>query len=152
MIGQRMIAALCTISFCLFAAGDPFSGVWKLNLSQSKLPPPTPQSQTVRIEADAGSIRIREEIVSEKGERVTVTLEAKFDGKDYAVAGSSFADTVAYQRVDSHTLKGTVKKGGKVVETETAVVSKNGKTMTATYSATEPTGKQFTGVAVLDKQ
>jgi hypothetical protein len=152
MIGQRIIAALCTVSFCLFAAGDPFSGVWKLNLSQSKLPLPAPQSQIVRIEADAGSIRIREEIVSEKGERVTVTLEAKFDGKDYPVTGSSLADTVAYQRVDSHTLKGTVKKAGKVVETETAVVSKDGKTMTATYSATEPAGKQFTGVAVLDKQ
>ncbi len=147
---HRIAAALCILSLCLFAAGDPFSGVWKLNLSKSRLPPPVPQSLTARIDAGAGSIRVREEIVSDKGERLTVSVDARFDGKDYAVTGSPFADSVAYRRVDGHTLQGTGKKAGKVVATETAVVSKDGKTLTTTYSG--PTGKPVTGVAVFERQ
>jgi hypothetical protein len=151
MIAPRMVAALCTLSFCLFAA-DPFSGVWKLNLSKSKLPPPLPRSQTVRIKARSRSIRIREEVVDEKGKRLTVTVDARSDGRDYPVKGTPFADAVAYQRVDSHTLKGTVKKAGKVVTSETATISADGKTLTGTYSGTDATGKQVDAVAVLDRQ
>ncbi len=152
MIGPRAGAVLCTLSFCLFAAGDPFSGVWKLNPSKSKLPPPMPRSQTVRIKAGSRSIRIREEIVDEKGQRLTVTVNARFDGKDYPVRGTPSADAVAYQRVDSHTLKGAVKKAGKVVTSETATISADGKTLTGTYSGTDATGKQVDAVAVLERQ
>jgi len=152
MIGLRTVAALCALSFCMFAAGDPFSGAWRLNLSKSELPPPIPRSQTVRIKASSRSIRIREEIVDAAGKRMTITVNARFDGKDYPVKGSPFADTVAYQRVDSRTVKGTVKKAGKVVTTETATVSADGKTLTGSYSGTDATGKQATGSAVLDKQ
>ena len=67
MIGPKTVAALCALSFCLFAAGDPFSGSWKLNPSRSKLPPPIPRSQTVRIKAGSRSIRIREEVVDKRG-------------------------------------------------------------------------------------
>ena len=152
MIWPRTVAILATLTFCLFAAGDPFSGAWKLNRSMSKLPPPVPRSQTVRIKAGSRSIRIREDIVDEKGQRLTVTVNARFDGKDYRVTGSPFADVVAYQRVDSHTLKGTVKKAGKVVTSETATISADGKTLTGTYSGTDATGKQVDAVAVLERQ
>ncbi|MGA2772533.1 MAG: hypothetical protein ABSG26_17115 [Bryobacteraceae bacterium] len=152
MIGPRTVAVLCTLSFCLFAAGDPFSGAWKLNPSKSKLPPPLPRSQTVRIKADSRSIRIREEVVDEKGKRLTVTVNARFDGKDYPVTGTPFADAVAYQRLDSHTLKGTVKKAGKIVTSETATISADGKTLTGTYSGTDATGKHVDATAVLERQ
>lgn len=140
------------ISICLMAAGDPFSGVWKLNLSKSNLPPPVSKSQTVWLDVSGGGIRVREEIVSDKGEKMVVSGKAKFDGKDYPVKGSPFADAVAYQRVDSHTIKGIAKKAGKVVSHETAIVSKDGKVMTTTYSATDAAGKSVTAVAVFDKQ
>jgi hypothetical protein len=152
MNGPRTVAVFCTLSFCLFAAGDPFSGTWKLNPSKSKLPPPIPRSQTVRIQAGSRSIRIREEIVDEKGKRLTVTVNARFDGKDYLITGSPFADAVAYQRVDSHTLKGTVKKAGEVVTSETATISADGKTLTGTYSGMDATGKQVDAMAVLERQ
>jgi len=152
VIGLRTVAALCALSFCVFAAGDPFSGTWKLNPSKSKLPLPMPRSQTVHIKAGSRSIRIREEVVEEDGKRLTVTVKARFDGKDYAVAGSPFADAVAYQRVDSHTLKGTVKKAGKVVTSETATISADGKTLTGSYSGIDATGKQVDAVAVLERR
>lgn len=157
MIARKAFAAFRTIavlgiSVCLMGAGDPFSGVWKLNVSKSILPPPVPKSQTVYIEVDAGGIRVREEIVSDKGERTTVTVNAKFDGKDYPITGSPLADTVSYQRVNITTIKGTAKKGGKVVANETAIVSRDGQTLTGTYSGTDPTGKPVTGIAAFEKQ
>ena len=150
---MKVRAVLCTIAlFAGLAGADPFSGTWVLNLSKSKLPPPLPQSQTSYIEANSNSIRIRELIVNDKGEQMSITVDAKFDGKDYPIIGSPFVDTVAYQRVDSHTLKGIVKKAGQVVTTEKATVSPDGKTLTGTYSGTDLSGKQVTGVAVFEKQ
>ncbi len=149
---QKMAVALWAMSFWLFAAGDPFTGIWELNLSKSNLPPPIPRNQTAHIEANAESIQIREEIVSDTGVRLTISVEAKFDGKDYPVKGSPFADTVAYQRLDSRTIKGVARKAGKVVVTEAAVISNDGKTLTGTYSGTDPTGKPYTATAVFDKQ
>jgi len=149
----KVRAVLCTIAlFAGLAGADPFSGTWVLNLSKSKLPPPLPQRQTSSIEANSKGIRIRELIVNDKGEQMSITVDAKFDGKDYPIIGSPFVDTVAYQRVDSHTLKGIVKKAGQVVTTEQATVSPDGKTLTGTYSGTDLTGKQVTGVAVFEKQ
>jgi hypothetical protein len=157
MIARKAITsfgvfAALVIPVWLMAAGDPFSGVWKLNLSKSTLPALVPRSQTVHIEANAGSIRIREEIVNDKGERTVVSVTAKFDGRGYPVTGSPFADAVAYQRVDRNTIKGSAKKGGKVVSHEAAVISKDGKTMTTTYAATDPSGEPITAIAVFEKQ
>lgn len=151
MIQARVMAVLA-LSLFLRAADDPFSGVWKLNLAKSKLPPPVPKSQIARVDSDGSSIRISEEVVSDKDERMTITVDARFDGKDYPIKGAPFADAVSYQRIDRFTIKGIGKKDGKVIMHETVVVSPDGKTMTGTYSGTDATGKQATAVAVFDKQ
>jgi len=149
----KLRPVFCTLLlFAGLTSADPFSGTWVLNLSKSKLPPPLPWTQTSFIDADSTGIRIHELIVEQDGKQVDVTVDAKFDGKDYAISGSSFADTVAYQRVDSRTLKGIVKKAGRVVTNETATVSEDGKTLTGTYSGTDLNGKQVNAVAVFDKQ
>ncbi|MBZ5538099.1 MAG: hypothetical protein LAO31_19275 [Acidobacteriia bacterium] len=148
----KLAVVLCCVSLCVFAAEDPFSGQWKLNPSKSKLPPPLPQSQVSYIEADATHIQVREEIINDKGERMTITVDAKFDGKDYPIVGAPSADTVAYQRLNSRTVKGVAKKDGKVILRETVVVSPDGMTMTGTYHGTDATGRQVRAVAVFDKQ
>ncbi len=48
MLGARVLLLLAN-SMSLRAAEDPFSGVWELNLSKSKLSPPFPKSQTARV-------------------------------------------------------------------------------------------------------
>jgi hypothetical protein len=146
-----MVAALGSAVFVSCAARDPFIGTWKLNLSQSKLPAPLPQSQIVTIHITDQIIRVQEDVVSEKGEKLAIKVHAKFDGLDYAIDGSPFADTVAYTRVDRNTLKGIGKKGGKVIVDEVAVVSGNGKTLTTTYSGTDSSGQRGTFVAVFDR-
>ena len=149
---QTKVLAVLALSLFLGAVEDPFAGVWVLNLSKSKLSPPVPKSQTARVDSDGSRIRISEEIVSDKGERMNITVDARFDGKDYPIKGSPYADAVSYQRVDRFTIKGVGKKAGKVIMHETVVVSQDGKTMTGTYSGTDATGKNVTAVAVFEKQ
>jgi hypothetical protein len=117
---------------------DPFSGVWKLNTTRSTTSVPVPKA--VRIKADKKGISFSED---ENGDTVTTTAE--FNGKDYPVRGSSFADAAAYQRLGQRTIKSTVKEQGQIVLTETMTVSEDGKTLTVGFT-------QFPGVAVFDKQ
>lgn len=140
------------LALLLFAANDPFSGTWKLNPAKSKLPSPAPQSIVSHIDADSDSIRIREEFVDEKGQKYIVTVEAKFDGKDYPINGSPFADAVSYRRLARRTIEGVAKKAGKVILRESVVVSADGRTLTGTYSSTDAKGEPLTGFAVFDKQ
>jgi hypothetical protein len=60
---------------------------------------------------------------NDKGERMVITVDAWFDGKDYPIQGSPFADADSYQRVDHNTIEGVGKKNGKVIMHETVVVS-----------------------------
>jgi len=147
-IASLIVAAAATLLF----AADPFAGFWRLDLAKSKLPPPLPRSQTSRIEVKGDRLHIREDIENNKGERMTITVEARFDGRDYPVHGTPFADTIAYERIDPHTLKGTVKKAGRVITNEIIVVSPDGTTMTSTYSGIDATGKEATATAVFEKQ
>jgi hypothetical protein len=146
------ILGLVMFSASLAGVEDPFSGTWKLNLSRSELPEPLPKSQTASVRADGTSIRIVEEVVSATGEHMNISVDARFDGKDYPIKGSPFADSVAYQRVDRYTIRGVGKKNGKEVMRETVVVARDGRTLTGTYSGTDATGKQVTAVAVFEKQ
>jgi hypothetical protein len=138
---------------CLAAPDqDPFTGTWKLDLGKSRLQPPAPRSLVTHIQCDETGISVREEIVDADGKPLTVTGKAGFDGRDYPVIGTPFADTVSYQRVDAHTIRGASKKGGKVLVHETVIVSQDGKTMTATYTAKDPQGREIVSTAVLEKQ
>ncbi len=136
---------------CSCAAGDPFVGNWRLNLAKSRLPAPLPQKQDVSIQISDQIIRLQEDIVSDNGDKLTIKVHAKFDGQDYAIDGSPYADTVAYTRVDRNTIKGRGKKGRNVILDETAVVSSNGRTLTTTYSGIDASGRPGTYVAVFDK-
>ena len=133
------------------SSDDAFTGTWKLVLAKSHLLPPIPRSLVTHIECTTTGLTVREEIVDSDGKAMTVTAKAGFDGKDYPVTGTQFADTVSYQRVDARTIKGTSKKGGKVLVHETAVVSPDGKTMTATYEGKDAQGKDVVATAVFEK-
>ena len=152
MAGKTILILMMLLGFVL-PADDPFSGTWVLNLSKSKIPPPAPKSQIAHVVVDASELEITEEIINESGERLTIHVKAKFDGKDYPITGSPYADAVSYERVDRNTIKGVGKKGGKVIMHETVVVSPDGKSMAGTYSGTDAVGKQVTAAtAVFEKK
>jgi hypothetical protein len=135
------------------AAPDPHSGTWKMNPDKSKYRPgPAPKSVTVRIEADADNIKVNSEGIDAAGKPISVQYTAKFDGKPYLITGVPNADTVAVKRIGTRTIESTVKKGGEVVMTVSAVVSKDGKTRTSIFKGKDAQGHDVDNVVVYDKQ
>jgi hypothetical protein len=94
-----------------------FAGTWQLNREQSDIPPVT-KSQVVVLETDGVSVKMRETLVNDKGETVTISFNGKFDGHDYPVGGTPFADTVSYRLLAPDTIEGVAKKNGVVVVKE----------------------------------
>src|SRR5882757_10069981 len=130
----KVLAVVLTLSLALFAADSPFSGTWKLNFAKSKLTPPVPKSDIAVVDADENGLKLSEDIVTDKGESLKISYAAKFDGKDYPVTGDPSTDSVSYQRVNAHTLKGKTKKDGKVAIDATIIVSRDGKITTVHYT------------------
>ena len=147
----RLLFVIFALSVSLFAAESPFSGTWKLNLAKSKLPPPAPQSDIAKVDADENGVKLSEDITDDKGQPLKISFEVKFDGHSYPVTGDPSSDSVSYRRVSANTLRSTSRKGGKVTTKATIVVSPDGKITTVhftDYSQTKP----FKGVGVYDKQ
>ena len=147
----RLLFVISALSVTLFAAESPFSGTWKLNLAKSKLPPPPPQNDIAKVDADENGVKLSEEITDDKGQPLKISFEVKFDGHYYPVTGDPSSDSVSYRRVSANTLRSTSRKGGKITTKATIVISADGKTTTVhftDYSQTKPVN----GVGVYDKQ
>jgi hypothetical protein len=145
----KVLSIVLAMSLSLLAADSPFSGTWKLNAAKST--PPAPKSDIAVVNADENGLKLNQDIITDKGESLKISYEAKFDGKDYPVTGDPSADLVSYQRVNANTLKGKTKKDGKAAADATIVVSKDGKITTVQYtdySQAKPVKSTF----VYDKQ
>jgi hypothetical protein len=147
----RIASIVLASSLSLFASDSPFSGTWKLNVEKSKMSPPSPQAEIVRVDADDNGIKVVDDVTDSKGQPLKVSYEAKFDGKDYPATSPDF-DAVAFQRINNHRLKAKAKKSGKVIAEYAIAVSADGKMTTVEYTETGPDGKKIKGSAVYDKQ
>jgi hypothetical protein len=127
-----------------------FAGTWQLNREQSDIPPVT-KSQVLVIETDGMSMKMRETIVNDKSETVTILFNGKFDGHDYPVSGTPFADTVSFRLLSPNTIEGVAKKNGVVVVKETAVLSDDGKTVRVTYVSVDGKGNSLTSHGVFER-
>jgi hypothetical protein len=71
--------------------------------------------------------------VDARGNRIAYEFAVPADGKDHPVTGVGMpygSDTIAMIVLDSYTLDATFKKGGTVMGTAHAVMSKDGRTLT----------------------
>jgi hypothetical protein len=127
-----------------------FAGTWQLNREQSDIPPVT-KSQVLVIETDGVFVRMRETLVNDKGETLAISFNGKFDGHDYPVSGTSFADTVSYRLLAPNTVEGVAKKDGVVVVKETAVLSDDGKTVRVTYVSFDGEGNSLTSHGLFER-
>ena len=156
----KMFAALATtvllvaLVFNVSAApADEHSGTWKMNPTKSNYSPgPAPKSITVKIVSDADNMKLTSDGIDAAGNPTHVEYTAKYDGKDYPITGIPNADTVALERLDASTIRSTTKKGDQVVMTVTSVISKDGKTRTATFKGKNAEGLDVNNVVVYDKQ
>jgi hypothetical protein len=136
----------------LLLAADARVGTWKLNVAKSKVEAgPVAKSRTIKVEAAGEGVKVQVDAVLADGKSQSYSYTAQYDGKDYPVTGNPDVETIAFKKVDDNTLEATPKKGGQATATMTIVVSKDGKTMTATAKGKNDKGP-FTNVAVYDKQ
>jgi len=135
------------------APADEHSGTWKMNPAKSNYSPgPAPKSITVKIVSDADNMKLTSDGIDAAGKPTHIEYTAKFDGKDYPITGIPNADTIALERLDASTIRSTTKKGDQVVMTVTSVISKDGKTRTATFKGKNAEGLDVNNVVVYDKQ
>ena len=130
---------------------DPLVGTWKLNVAKSKSL--SYKSGTTTIEATGAGVKFTVDLVGTDGTVHEWGFTANYDGKDNPVTGNSpYGDTVALERVDAHTIRTTGKLAGKVVSTQTIVVSADGKTRTTTTKGTDTKGQKVDSVSFYEKQ
>ena len=152
----KLITPWLTILLGTFAAfgGDNSLGTWKLNVEKSKYTPaPLPmKSMTTMREVSDGGIKVTTTGERQDGTPIKSIYTLKYDGKEYPVTGAPF-DTMAIKQVDDNTFTVTTKQAsGKHQATGEVVVSKDGKTMTATSKGTNNQGENFTSELVWEKQ
>ncbi|MEI6666860.1 MAG: hypothetical protein WCP29_01790 [Acidobacteriota bacterium] len=139
---------------------DPLVGTWKLNVAASNYDPgPAPKSSTRIVEDWGGGVfSSTASGVSALGNPAWSSVVFRYDGKDYPYAASTnpgtspTLTTLAYKRVDANTIEVTVKVAGKVVQTQTTSISKDGKTYTTKTKGVNTQGKPVNNVTVSDRQ
>jgi len=112
---KKLLALLVFVPSFLFAQ-SPFDGTWV---------------------SDPGAAQFSKKphtYVLEKGMYTCSTcvpkINVKADGKDQAVSGSNYFNTVAVREVDANTTEEVDKKDGKIMYKDTMTVSADGKTLT----------------------
>ena len=138
-------------------AGDPFAGVWRLNVEKSLYEAGRPPRSFTRTYEDRGGgvIFLTVDSVSAGGAATRAYLVYKRDGKPYpeSAAGVRTVRMVAVRAVDNLTEEiGTVTDGRLTEAGNTLSVSRDRKTLTQTMKGVTPDGRPYTNVVVYDKQ
>ncbi|MGH8091945.1 MAG: hypothetical protein ACREIF_00525 [Chthoniobacterales bacterium] len=146
-------AALWFTAAAATFAASAHMGTWKLNEAKSKFTSGATKNTTVTYAAAKGDMmKLTVDGMDKDGKAVHWTWMGKFDGKAYKIKGSASADAIALKMVNPLTNDMTVMKGGKVVQTGTITVTKDGKSRVVMTTMTDAKGKKHTDKAYYDKQ
>ena len=165
---RRIISGLVALGFVaigcpLFAAGNAFSGTWKLNLAKSSTiqwsagkllqkSDITDDTITVTVEGDKTTVRMSGTISGQSGSAVFTVPTAGGPLTYTGGGGPPEGITETLKIVDDRTDDFIDTMNGKVVLTTHCVVSPNHKTMTITQSGVDEKGKPFKTRKVYDLQ
>jgi hypothetical protein len=148
-----LIGVVGLSSRAAWAQADPHSATWVLNVAKSTYTPgPPPREQTSVFTVSGQTLKAATKGISADGKPTSTDYTASFDGKDHPVKGNPDWDAVSIRRVDSHTIEFTRKRAGKVVQTATSVVSKDGATRTITATGVNAQGQKIQTTGVYDKK
>jgi hypothetical protein len=148
-----VVGAVVLSSPALNAQADRLTGTWVLNVAKSRYEPgPAPKQQVSVYEAVGQGVKVTVTGTRADGKKTAYSFTANFDGKDVPVTGNPEWDTVAVRSTGTDTLEFTRKKGGKVVQTATLVLAKDGKSRTVTTTGVNANGEKINNVAVYERQ
>jgi hypothetical protein len=132
-------AALIVVSVSAADTPNPFVGKWALNVAKSTFDPPQPpkSNTATTTEAPGGGLHTVIDIVEGDGSSNHMEYTIPPGGpKATPVTGSEYADSIIVTQVNARTIKYSLSKAGKTIESGTFTVSKSGKTMGGPLSGT----------------
>jgi hypothetical protein len=128
---RTIIAALAvTVALGEFASAqekNPRFGQWKM-----KQDPPALNIMTYEPYGKGG-MKITVEATNADGRKTKWTYNTMFDSKDEPVSGDTRTEFTAVRKVDARTNEISNKRGGKVFQVVTNVLSADGNTINNTY-------------------
>jgi hypothetical protein len=152
MAGATLLGlAIAALPQAGIAQSDPATGLWQLNFAKSRYRL-LPKSETVYVQAEGQNLKLTSVGISAEGNSYSAVDTWIFDRMPHPVTGYPRFDAVTSTRVNAYTINNSRIKAGKLVETETVVVSPDGKTATSTVTGTNANGQQINIVEVYDKQ
>jgi hypothetical protein len=151
--GRALVVVLVACVPCGGAAQtDQFTGTWVLNAAKSAYKPgPPPKSQSVVYDAFGQGIKVTARGTDAQGAPTSTLYTAAYDGKDYPVIGNPDWDATSLKRIDAFTVEFVRKKAGRVVQTGTNVVSKDGRTRTIITTGVDARGRTISNTAVYER-
>lgn len=148
--GRFAACALAVLGVVVAAqtSANPRIGKWKM---KSDAPPPAVNLMTYEAYGDGG-MRVTVENTNAQGRKATWTYVTMFDGKDMPVSGDTRTETTAVRKIDDRTTEITNKRGGRVVQVITNVLSPDGNTINNTYKNYDEAGEvRSTTTAVYER-
>jgi hypothetical protein len=141
----------------LYAGGDSFVGLWKLDSHRSKFSRGDPSFMfaTMQIELSGNGLKSTAAAADGQGLASNFTFTCTLDGQTCDVVaatpmrGLSAVDKIWLRLLDAHTIMATGTKDGRLVFTDQRVVSADGQTMTVTRKAATPEGRKYQSTIVL---
>ena len=132
-----IVAFVVTAASVSAQAPNPRFGKWKL---KSDAPPPTSNIMTYEPHNGKG-MKITIDAVNREGVKSQWWYTTMFDGKDEVLTGNPGTDTGSVRIVTDRINEIIYKKGGKVTQVLTNVLSPDGSTIGVMYMRMTPEGK-----------
>jgi hypothetical protein len=132
-----IVALVLTAASVSAQAPNPRFGKWKL---KSDAPPPTSNIMTYEPHNSKG-MKITIDAVNKDGVKSQWWYTTMFDGKDEVLTGNPGTDTGSVRIVTDRINEIIYKKGGKVTQVLTNVLSPDGTTIGVMYMRMTPEGK-----------
>jgi len=132
-----IVALVLTAASVSAQAPNPRFGKWKL---KSDAPPPTSNIMTYEPYNGKG-MKITIDAVNRDGVKSQWWYTTMFDGKDEVLTGNPGTDTGSVRIVTDRINEIIYKKGGKVTQVLTNVLSPDGSTIGVMYMRMTPEGK-----------
>lgn len=154
MKAWALAVALMTVPH-LASAADPFVGTYKLNPAKSatsggQLPP----EMRLTISEDGGNLLIATSGKTATGSPISadVLVVPKAGGTVQAPAGERNYDATVVSRSNANTIDVVAQQKGKETARVKLVLSRDGKTLTRSFTSTNAQGRPLTGTSVLERE
>jgi len=144
-----VVLILCALTLPVWAGSGAFTGKWRLDPKKSHTAGAETADETLSITVTGEDFSL---VRARGGLAVDLTVHARFDDKVYGVFNSNAVDAVKCWLRDPRTIEAQFFKSASVVEWVTLEVSKDGKTLRWTVSATDAKGKEAKSQLVFERE